>query len=67
MAKIRPFCAWRYNETMVNSISDLTSPLFDVITQEQRSALYQNPYNSIHLSVPPQTGAPDKAHETITN
>lgn len=65
MAKIRPFCAWRYNEAMDASISDLTSPLFDVITEEQRNALYQNPYNSIHLSVPPHTGAPDRAHETI--
>ena len=52
MAKITPFRAWRYNEELSESIEELTSPLFDVISKSQRDALYANPFNSIHLSVP---------------
>lgn len=52
MADIQPFRAWRYNEEIVGSIEELTSPLFDVVSPKQRAALYRNPYNSIHLSVP---------------
>ncbi len=52
MAEIRPFRAWRYNEKLSGNIEELTSPLFDVVSDKQRRALYQNPLNSIHLSVP---------------
>jgi len=52
MAEIRPFRAWRYNEKLSANIEALTSPLFDVVSDKQRRALYQNPLNSIHLSVP---------------
>lgn len=52
MAEIRPFKAWRYNEKLSANIEELTSPLFDVVSDKQRRALYQNPLNSIHLSVP---------------
>jgi uncharacterized protein (DUF1015 family) len=52
MAEIKPLQAWRYNEVLGNSIDQLTSPLFDVVSDKQRQALYQNPLNSIHLSVP---------------
>ncbi|QMU28677.1 DUF1015 domain-containing protein [Adhaeribacter radiodurans] len=52
MAEIIPLRGWRYNQDLSNSIQDLTSPLFDVVSLKQREALYQNPYNSIHLSVP---------------
>lgn len=34
------------------NIETLTSPLFDVVSERHRKALYQNPLNSIHLSVP---------------
>jgi hypothetical protein len=30
----------------------MTSPLFDVVSDKYRKILYENPYNSIHLSVP---------------
>lgn len=33
----------------------MTSPLFDVVSEEYRRFLYGNPYNSIHLSVPAET------------
>ncbi len=52
MAEIRPFRAWRYNTRFRNCMDEITSPLFDVVSDKQRQKLYQNPYNSIHLSVP---------------
>ncbi|WP_027003571.1 DUF1015 domain-containing protein [Hugenholtzia roseola] len=55
MAEIRPFRAWRYNPALEMPISELTSPLFDVVSEKQRKKLYQNQYNSIHLSVPQPT------------
>ncbi|MEZ4974526.1 MAG: DUF1015 domain-containing protein [Cyclobacteriaceae bacterium] len=52
MAEIKPIRAWRYNDALAKNIDTLTSPLFDVVSEKQREVLYQNPYNSIHLSVP---------------
>jgi len=52
MAEISPFRAWKYNKELTKHISELTSPLFDVATEKQKSVLYRNPYNSIHLSIP---------------
>ena len=52
MARIKPFRAWRYNKNLSFKIDELSSPLFDVVSQKQREALYANPYNSIHISVP---------------
>jgi len=52
MAEIKPIRAWRYNQELSKNIESLTSPLFDVVSDKQRKTLYQNPYNSIHLSVP---------------
>lgn len=52
MAEILPLKGWRYNNKLNQQIEELTSPLFDVVSTKQREALYQNSYNSIHLSVP---------------
>lgn len=52
MAQIRPFRAWRYNDTLGQNIDELTSPLFDVVSDNYRQKLYENEYNSIHISVP---------------
>jgi len=52
MAEIKPLRAWRYHPKYTPVIDTLTSPLFDVVSKKQREALYQNPVNSIHLSVP---------------
>ena len=52
MAEISPFRAWRYSEKLMKNIGCLTSPLFDVASEKQKAALYGNPYNSIHLSIP---------------
>ncbi len=65
MARILPFRAWRYNQELSENIEDLTSPLFDVISQQQRDALYAHPHNSIHLSVPLHGETPENAQATI--
>lgn len=52
MAEIKPIRAWRYNTELTSNIEAYLSPLFDVVTDRQREALYKNPFNSIHLSVP---------------
>ncbi len=68
MPDIRPFRAWRYAPTLTDRIGELTSPLFDVVSDRQREALYREPLNSIHLSVPrPEAGqdAPTTAAQTL--
>jgi uncharacterized protein (DUF1015 family) len=64
MAEIKPIKAWRYNKELSKNMEDLISPLFDVITQEQKDALYQLPYNSIHLSLPRGEDPGHKAAQT---
>ena len=65
MAKIQPLRAWRYNRKLSAGIDELTSPLFDVISQKQRDALYANEFNSIHLSVPLHSETPKAAKATV--
>lgn len=52
MAEIKPLRAWRYNDALIKDIDKLVSPLFDVVSDGQRQALYEEEFNSIHLSVP---------------
>src|SRR5688572_25665641 len=59
MADILPIRPWRYNNKLSATISTLTSPLFDVISEQQRPTLYQQPFNSIHLTAP--RDGPDSA------
>ncbi|RAK70108.1 DUF1015 domain-containing protein [Hymenobacter edaphi] len=63
MAEIQPVRAWRYNPELSQRIDDYVSPLFDVVSAKQREALYRNPLNSIHLSVP--RPGPDPAGEAL--
>jgi uncharacterized protein (DUF1015 family) len=56
MAEIQPVRGWRYSPTLSAEIDEVVSPLFDVVSVRQREALYQNPLNSIHLSVPRPAG-----------
>ena len=67
MAEIKPIKAWRYNEQIVSDIGTVTAPLFDVVSDRQRAALYQNPLNSIHLSVPQQPDAAGKAEKLLND
>lgn len=63
MAEIKPFRAWRYNKKHYNHISEVVSPLFDVVTADRLRELYLNPLSSIHLSVPEE--GPLKATNTL--
>jgi uncharacterized protein (DUF1015 family) len=65
MAEILPIRPWRYNDTLSKDIHDLVAPLFDVVSERQRDKLYQNEYNSIHLSVPKPPHAADRAALTL--
>ncbi|HEY5824599.1 MAG TPA: DUF1015 domain-containing protein [Cyclobacteriaceae bacterium] len=65
MAEIKPIRAWRYNKKLTASIDELVSPLFDVVSENQRKALYQNPLNSIHLSVPQGPDPAQRAAELL--
>ncbi|MFB9862057.1 DUF1015 domain-containing protein [Rufibacter immobilis] len=65
MAEILPIKGFRYNPKLPFSIDALTSPLFDVVSPKQRQALYRNPYNSIHVSVPPGPDPADSARRTV--
>lgn len=65
MAEIKPIRAWRYNDQIVTDIDSVVAPLFDVVSEKQRNALYQNPLNSIHLSVPQPPDAANKAKKLL--
>ncbi len=67
MAEIKSIRAWRYNEEIVKDIDLVTAPLFDVVSDKQRAALYQNALNSIHLSVPEQPDAANRAKKLLAN
>lgn len=66
MAEIKPFRAWRYNDSLTQKIDELISPLFDVVSEKQRQSLYRNPDNSIHLSVPQGPDAANRAQHLLT-
>lgn len=66
MAEIKPLRAWRYNNQLIEKIDELTSPLFDVVSEKQRKSLYQNPLNSIHLSVPQGEAAAHAAADLLS-
>jgi uncharacterized protein (DUF1015 family) len=67
MAQIKPVRAWRYNRGLSEQIDNLTSPLFDVVSEKQRQVLYQNPLNSIHLSVPSGEDAAERARQLLAD
>ncbi len=65
MADILPLKAWRYNEQLSADLTNLISPLFDVVTERQREKLYENPLNSIHLSLPTGASPAIQAKKTL--
>ncbi len=66
MAEIIPIRPWRYNAELTSHIDELAAPLFDVVSEKQRKALYENPYNSIHLSVPRPPDAAERAAHILS-
>ena len=67
MAEIKPIRAWRYNHDLSKEMENLTSPLFDVVTEKQRQSLYRNPFNSVHLSVPQGADPSSRAAQLLTH
>jgi uncharacterized protein (DUF1015 family) len=67
MAEIKPIRGWRYNQELSRDIEAVSSPLFDVVSEKQRQALYKNPYNSIHLSVPQGPDASTRAAKMLSD
>lgn len=67
MAEIKPLRAWRYNHSIAKNIEAISSPLFDVVSDKQRKVLYQNPYNSIHLSVPQEPSPSKRAAKLLAD
>jgi len=65
MAEILPIKAWRYADALTPKMEELTAPLFDVVSARQRRLLYENPLNSIHLSVPQGDFPAQNAQETL--
>ena len=64
MADIKPLRAWRYSVRLAEQIPELISPLYDVVSEEQKEILYQRPNNSLHLSLP-QDGSAVVAKKTL--
>ncbi|TAF35244.1 MAG: DUF1015 domain-containing protein [Cytophagales bacterium] len=67
MAEIIPFRGWRYHPRFASQIQNLVSPLFDVVSAKQRTLLYNNPFNSIHLSVPKSENPAQQAAMTLAH
>lgn len=65
MADILPIRPWRYHPDLLGNPDELMAPLFDVISEKQRSALYHYPYNSIHLTSPQPPDAAQRAAKTL--
>jgi len=50
MPKIYPFKGWRYNLDIVNDLSKVVSPPYDVIREHDQKKLYDlSPYNFVRI------------------
>jgi uncharacterized protein (DUF1015 family) len=52
MARIAPFCAWRYNPERIPELARVVSPPYDVIDRRQQQELHRrHPFNVIRLEL----------------
>lgn len=66
MADIKAFRALRYDLEKAGKIEELTSPPYDIISEEQRlEYLQRNPHNIIRLELPKGEDPYNKAGETL--
>lgn len=66
MADLRPFHALRYDLNKAGEIRELTSPPYDIISEDQRQDyLRRNPYNIIRLELPRGQEPYREARETL--
>jgi uncharacterized protein (DUF1015 family) len=53
MPVVKPFRAYRYDETVAGPLDRLVAPPYDVIDREQREELLaRSPFNVVHLTLP---------------
>jgi len=53
MARVRPFCALRYDEHVAGPLEALVAPPYDVLSGgEREDYLARSPYNVVHLTLP---------------
>jgi uncharacterized protein (DUF1015 family) len=58
MARVKPFCALRYDEAKSGPLETLVAPPYDVLDPAQRDTyLAESPYNVVHLTLPDDEGA----------
>ncbi|WP_200979583.1 DUF1015 domain-containing protein [Echinicola sp. 20G] len=67
MAEILPLKAWRYHPRYTDSLEQLTSPLFDVVSPAQLDLLYTNPINSIHFTLPNKENTVQETSSLLKN
>ena len=66
MADIQPFRALRYDLSKAGEIQDLTSPPYDIVSEEQRQDyLQRNPHNIIRLELPKGREPYQEAQKTL--
>lgn len=64
MAEIVPFHGLRYDEGKSGPLDDLISPPYDVISENDRTALYErSPYNAVRL----EAGREEPGDDPVTN
>ena len=71
MADIRPFRGLRYNQSLINNLSEVICPPYDIISPQQQQELYhQGEYNSVRLEcardLPQDTATDNKYTRSAT-
>lgn len=68
MAKIRPFCALRYNREKIPDLSQVVCPPYDVINPSAQEYYRRlSPYNMIHLILGKDVAGEDKYQRAAAN
>ena len=64
MAEVVPFHGLRYDEAKAGPLGDVISPPYDVISEAERTALYdRSPYNAVRL----EAGREEPGDDPVTN
>jgi uncharacterized protein (DUF1015 family) len=67
MARIAPFCAWRYNPEKIPELYRVTSPPYDVIDRKQQEQLHKrHPLNVVRLELGEELPGDNEKHNRYT-
>lgn len=67
MTEIRPFQAVHYNQEKIHDLNKVVCPPYDVISEEQQNAFYQqSPYNFIRVMLAKREAEETKSHNCYT-